>query len=135
MHLLYEKLMHLNLHVTVGNNFNGLADRCPEVYAKIKELKEKKWNLYIKEGDATCGILFFRRLAYTCRQTCVRNSRGFVPSDRSSHSPLGERDFGREVGTLFYIWDEGTKAYYPYRMVDYCYLLGFQEKQIYDFLF
>ena len=26
----------------VGNNFNGLADRCPEVYAKIKELKEKK---------------------------------------------------------------------------------------------
>ena len=90
--------------------------------------------MYIKEGDATCGILFFRRLAYTCRQTCVRNSRGFVPSDRSSHSPLGERDFGREVGTLFYIWDEGTKAYYPYRMVDYCSLLWLPRNgQVYPF--
>ena len=69
----------------------------------------------------------FRRIAQTSRQACVRYPRGYVPSDRSSHSPLGERDFGRVVGTLSYAQGEGAKAYYPYRMVDYCALLGFQE--------
>ena len=72
----------------------------------------------------------FRRIAQTSRQACVRYPRGYVPSDRSSHSPLGERDFGRVVGTLSYAQGEGAKAYYPYRMVDYCALLWFPRNRL-----
>ena len=36
---------------------------------------------------------------------------------------------GREVGTLSYARGEEAKAYYPYRMVDYCPLLWFPRNR------
>ena len=82
-------------------------------------------------GVRVCQVIYylprFSGAAQTCRQACVLVNYGYVPSDRSSHSSGDERDCGREVGTLSYAWGEGAKACYPYRMLDYCSLLGFQE--------